>query len=531
LHDNAAAARGNFTTMDTPEPPSVVDEVLVPKTGAGGNRRVRKHRERPAKDTMYAIELHRRMLRIRLMVALGVLVFAAIVSVVVVWYPGTDGFRGRLDRMILHSIGAEAEMENVELSPFGASADRFEAKWPEGNFLASLSAERMSATVMPQRYFGRKFGGDEVQAATGQLTLRYPDVEAPASVAEGAGGKSRVSFNRVGIPKLEVQFGELGGVANARVIDTEAAFYPKGPTGAPRLMLYSGNLEIPFWPKLLLERAIVDFPAGRSRITGMRIRDDMPQLNSDALVGWADISGEFSHDPAEVSTLQLVLDGFQIEALIGEEAGRFFIGRVDTRAGQDAGAIRISKDEGLQMRAELVASPMSEFTFNHFPFLSFIARSVDDRWFSSPVFDAPSMVLIRDGDEMVFDQISFSSRHRMAIRGSFSIDSNDAISGEIEVGLSPTVIDAAIARRLDGMFSPERDDFRWVTLEVGGTTRVPTDNFNALFIEAPMPEIERPPSLPPIPEPEPDAEEKPKTEPQRPARPPSVLPLLDLDEE
>jgi hypothetical protein len=516
--------------MDTPEPPSEEDELLVPKPGAGANRRVRKKRSRPAKDTMYAIELHRRTLRIRLMIALGVLVFAAAVAALVAWYPGTNGFRGRLDQMILNSTGARVELENVVLTPFGASADRFEAKWADGNFLDSLSAERLSASVQPQRYFGRTYGGNEVQAATGTLTLRFPDAEATASVIDGVAGKSRVSFNRVGIRKLDVQFGEIDAAGSARLVDSEVAFYPEGPSGVPRALLYSGKLELPYWPRLFLERAILDFPAERSQITGMRIRDKLPDSNHEALIGWADISGEFSHDPAEVSTLQLALDGFQIQAIIGEEAGRFFVGRVDTRADEDAGVIRISQDEGLQMRANLVASPMSEFTFKHFPFFAFIARAIDDRWFLNPVFDdGPSMVLVRDGGDMLFDEIHFTSRHRMAIRGSFSIDSDNVIGGEIEVGLTSTVIDAAVARRLDGMFSAERDGFRWVKLELGGTTKLPTDNFNAQFIEAPMPEIERPQFI--VPDPEPDTGQEPAPEPQRPTRPPSVLPLLDLDEE
>jgi len=530
--------------MDTPNPPTQDEELIAPKQGGTGNRRVRKRRFAPSKETMYAIELHRRMLRIRLMIALGVLVVAAVLVAVAAWYPGTEGFRKRLDRMALHSTGAEVEMENVVMSPFQAHIDRVEVKWPGGNFLESLSAEGIEASVLPQRYFVRHYGGDEMNAVRAKLTLRRPDPEAPVILPEALDGKSRVSFNRIGTPKFELQFGEIGAEDSARIFDSQAAFYPRGPGDVSRAMIYTGYLDLPLWPRLMIERAIIDFPVGVARITSMRIRDDMPGITSDLVAGACDVSGDISLDPAESSILQISLDGFQLQALIGEDAGRIFVGRiadvaelrqdashvfagrVNTRRGEDAGVIRISQEDGLQMRAELVASPLSQLTFTHFPFLEFLSRTVDDRWFLSPVFDnAPSMVLIRDGDEMVFDEINFISRHRMAIRGSFLIDRDHVISGEIEVGLTSTVIDAALARRLDGMFSAERDGFRWINLELGGTTQAPTDNFNALFIEAPMPEIELPPSLPPAEEAEPEPVDS------RREQRPSVLPLLDLDEE
>jgi len=518
--------------MDHPEPPIEEDELPVPVPASEKKRRFRKKRIRIDKSTMYGIELHRRNLRIRLMIALGVLVFGGLVMLVVAWYPGSGGFAKRLDRMVLHSTGAQVEMRNVVLTPFTASADQFEANWPEGNFLQSLSAERLAGRVLPQRHFGRRYGGDELKATSGRLILRYPDAGSPAVATGDSPGKSRVAFKRLGVPRFDVWFGEPEAPHAARLVQTEAAFYENGPAGVPRALIYSGSLKTPYWSDFLVERAIIDFPAGRCQVVGLRIRDQVRERDTESLVGWADIAGEFSLDPTETSILQLQLDGFQIEALVGTEAGRFFQGRVNTRAGENTGVVHISKDEGLQMRAELVGSQVSEFTFRHFPFLGFISRAVDDRWFLNPVFDdEPKMVLIRDGGLRVFDDIHFTSRRRMVVRGSISIDADDGVSGELEVGLSPTVIDSAVARRLDGMFSAERDGFRWITLELGGTTQVPTDNFNAQFIEAPMPEIEIPQFQPPPVSPEPEPEQQPAPEPPRRPRPPSVLPLLDLDED
>lgn len=518
--------------MDTPDQPTEESELLPPKpSGNGnGNRRVRKKRVRQVKETMYAIELHRRTMRIRMMIALGVLVFLALLAAIAAWYPGTDGFRNRLDRMILNSTGAEVVLENAEFSAFHASAERIEANWPAGNLLGRLEAENVNANVLPQRYFGRVYGGAEIRADSGRLALGYPAPDAATRFTDEAGGKARVRFDRIGIPKLDIDFGEPGSPLAALIRGTEAAFYPESVNGIPRALIYAGTLDLPFWPTFLIERGIIDFPAGATRLTSLRIRDSLPDLNNEFLVGDAEVSGEIPHDPAEAANLNLVLDGFQIEALIGEEAGRIFIGRVDTASHDQAGIMRLSREEGLQMRAELVASPRSQLTFNHFPFLAFLARAIDDRWFLNPIFeDAPTMVLIRDGSDLLVDDIRFTARNRMAIRGSLTIDLDEMIQGELEVGLAPAVIDTALARRLDGMFSPVRDDFRWVKLELGGSTRVPLDNFNALFIDAPLPEVDLPPRPAPSPDEEEegsDAETSTADSPER----PTVLPLLDLDD-
>ncbi len=518
--------------MEPTDQPTEESELSITKSGAAENRRVRKRRVRPAKETIYAIELHRQKLRFRLMLALCGIVILAITIGIIAWYPGTENFRVRLDRMVVNSTGAGFTLENGTFSAFHAGAERLEMQWPEGNVIQGLVAEDVAATVMPQRYFSRIFGGDEIRAASGTLRLQVPDVESPRRVTDGAGGKSRIGFERIGIPKLDIVFGNPDSGSAAIMRETEAAFYPEGVNGVPRALIYSGSLELPSWPRLIIERGIVDFPPGLTRLTSLRFRDVEPDLmNRELLVGNGELTGEFSNAMDQPVDLELSLDGFLIQALIGEEAGRIFIGRVDTTANSGSGAVRFTQEDGLQLRADLVANSRSQLTFNHFPFLAFLSRSVDDRWFMNPIFEeAPTLSFRRSGAAMLFDDIDFTASNRMAIRGAFSINGDGEIDGQIEVGLSPIVIDASIARRLDGMFSPVREDFRWVRLQLGGTTSAPTDNFNALFIDAPLPEVELPIAPPPAPPQEPEPEPEEIAPPVR-ETPPSVLPLLDLDDE
>ena len=475
---------------DSPQQISQMEETDHPQENSG-KKRIRQ--TRVPKEAMYGIELRRRQIRIRLMMAAGALVLLAILSTIAVVYPGTDGVAKRMEARIAETMQADVTLQGVDFSAFQANIGQLDASWPQGGALISLRAESLAANVMPQRYFGPRFGGDEMRAERARLKLQFPTGGEDGGGLEPAGRRPKIAFERYGVRKLEVFFGDPNEAASAMVRDAEAAFYPQGANGLPRVMLYSGRLDIPFWPELLLDRAIVELPHGSSRIISMRLRDGEAELTDGIQPGICDLSGDISHDPETASTLDVEFRGFELEKLIGADAGRIFSGRIDSRRGHGTAIVRVSAAEGVQMRAELLVTQHFDLKFGQFPFLRFLAENLGDNWFRNPMFDEEaSMVLIRDGADISVEEINFSARHRMALRGEVAISLDGEISGSLEVGLAPGVIDVAITRRLDGMFSSERDGYRWVTLELGGTTDMPVDDFNAQFIEAPLPDTPLP---------------------------------------
>jgi hypothetical protein len=55
------------------------------------------------------------------------------------------------------------------------------------------------------------------------------------------------------------------------------------------------------------------------------------------------------------------------------------------------------------------------------------------------------------------------------------------LSGTLNVGITVAMIKASKNRRLDAMFGPPKDGFRWISLQIGGTAAAPTDNFRELY--------------------------------------------------
>jgi hypothetical protein len=447
--------------------------------------RVRKRRIRTVKDSMYGVELRRRTLRIRLAIAGGVLLVVAIIAAFCTLYPGTGHFSGRFGPMLEEATGAKAVLRNPKFSTFHAEADSLELKWPAGNILVELDAEKLRASVLPFGHFASPYGGSEATARTGILRLQAQETGTRRAAAKGDAGKSPIHFDRLGIRELDVFFGDPEVMAGAAILNAEAAFYPQGEANVPRVLIYSGTLRLPLWPDFIMERAILEFPGdGKARVSGLRIRDSLPDINLEIEPGICDIAGDGALHGE--STLDLKLEAFQIQALLGEEVAKFFTGRVDTLPG--GGVVSLGSTNGPHLRADVVASSESQLIFDHFPFLEFLAQVLDDKMFLKPFFhEKPSMTVVRDGDGTRFENINFTAPGHMAIRGSFAVASNDAISGQLDVGVAGTIIETSTARRLEGMFSAEREKFRWLTITLGGTTAQPADNINDLFVNAPLP--------------------------------------------
>jgi hypothetical protein len=70
----------------------------------------------------------------------------------------------------------------------------------------------------------------------------------------------------------------------------------------------------------------------------------------------------------------------------------------------------------------------------------------------------------------------------MVVRGSLSVkDETGTISGTLKIGIPQIIITASKNRRLDALFGPVTEAYRWIQLEVGGTGAAPVDNFKELY--------------------------------------------------
>jgi hypothetical protein len=114
-----------------------------------------------------------------------------------------------------------------------------------------------------------------------------------------------------------------------------------------------------------------------------------------------------------------------------------------------------------------------------------LSQALDDKWFLAPTFEGDVTGSLRRADGAVaFSEMSFENKDRMALRGAISLAADRRLSGNLEVGVAEAMILASKNRRLEAMFSPTREGFRWVTLTIGGTSSNPTDDFRVIYESA-----------------------------------------------
>jgi hypothetical protein len=121
----------------------------------------------------------------------------------------------------------------------------------------------------------------------------------------------------------------------------------------------------------------------------------------------------------------------------------------------------------------------SRISLSQFKFLGHLSIVLDDRWYELPNFDDEVKLLMsRSGEIVELKKIHLEQRARMIINGSMATkDAAGNISGSLKVGVPDIIVAASKDRRLDILFSPVKDGYRWVDIELSGSGAAPADNF------------------------------------------------------
>ena len=459
----------------------VEDGELVTRSDGSQAIKVRKRKRRSHQPHKEEVKHNRRARMIQVSGAFILLLLGTFIAGAAIVYANSAPFRESLLKKISSSSGANVELQQFRMNPTSANANRLILKWPSGNALSELSLIGVRAEVFPASFLGKSMVGEEVIAGEGTLSIRIPQEGKPSREVPPVEGAAPVRFKRYAVPKFHVLMGDITApIISMR--NSEGSFHPYNPNGRAQLLLNRGDLAITGWPKLRMDRSHIEFRDAEVDVVGMRLLHDTDTR------GVFEMTGTVStYNASRASTLSVHLESFLVAGLVGPELGRLFSGRLDTV--ESAKSNYLSFSPGASPDASLVVSfrgsLTSAFEINGFPFLGGLAQTLDDKWFASPSFESDiSGTLRRANGTVVFSDLSFENKDRMALRGSVSMAPNRMLSGNLEVGIAEAMIQASRNKRLNAMFGPPREGFRWLTLTIGGTSANPTDNFKALFESA-----------------------------------------------
>lgn len=443
--------------------------------------RVRKRKRRSSQPIKESIKRTRRARIVQVTAAMILVFLAAIFIGGAIIYANSKPFREGLNRKIEQTSGAAAALEQFRMNPKTANAGNLSLKWPAGNVLESLNLRGITAEISPSSFLGNAMKGEEISIAEATLALQIPQFGEAFRHSPAPDGDLPIRFNRYRTPIFNLTMGNPK-TPLISLLKSEGSLNPETTNGRAQVSLYQGDVAIAGWPKLRLDRALIEFRGNEADIIGLRI------LHESDNRGTFDLSGTVRPYQAErISSLDVRLEAFDLSGIVGPSFGKIFSGKIDSLPVATSNFLSFQPNgkPSLTLDVAFCASPNSKIEMLEFPFLLGLAQGLDDPWFLHPVFEGDAGGLIhREGGVVTLRELHLESKGRMALRGEISIALNQSLSGTLELGVAEAMIGSSKIPRLHTMFRPGKDGFRWLTLQISGRTAAPADNFKELFLSS-----------------------------------------------
>lgn len=457
---------------------------LVTRSDGTTAMKVRKRRRR---THQVADKETKRNQRIQILQIAGFVILVVLLGLaagVGILYANSSSFRDGLISKLEAASGAKVSMKQFRMNPATADSNQVLLEWPSGNPLDSLFLRNVTAKIAPASFLGKTFGGEEITAIKGEMILKAPVDGGEIVSAKNKDSSGVVKFSRYSIPSLDIFFDANKLHANM-LQDSEVSLFPSTVAGRGELRMTGGVLKKQNWPPMELDRAYIKIKNTNLEVKSMRFI--IPRAKDERNIdrGFLEFSGTVQPlDAGATHILVAEMESFRLSYLLGADLGRFFLGKVESKDSLDANflAIQPNSDEPDILKLELGNALDSRIDLSGFVFLSELALALGERWYDLPNFDDEiSLEVTRQGEKVEMKNINLVERGRMALRGEIANGEGGAISGTLRVGLPDAIVVTSRNKRIEQMFGQVREGFRWIELEIGGTSAAPADNFRELY--------------------------------------------------
>ena len=470
-------------------PKNAKDGELVVRPDGSKAIRVRKRKRRSSQPLKENHQRTRRARIVQVSAAMSLIFLSAMIIGSGIIYANSKSFRESLIQKAEKSSGATVSMEQFRINPKTANASNLSLKWPTGNVFESLKLIGLTAEIFPASFLGKAMTGEEIISSEATLALQIPQSGEILRHLPAPVGDLPIRFNRYRSPVFNLT---IGNPKNPLIslLKSEGSLNPETVNGRAQLSLYKGDITITGWPKLRLDRALIEFHGDEANIIGLQVLHESDNRGS------LDLSGTVTPYQADrVSSLDVRLQSFDLSGILGHSLGKIFSGKIDSLpiASSNLLTFKPSNQATPTLDVAFRASPNSRIEIREFPFLLGLAQGLDDQWFQNPVFEGDAGGRIhREGDIVTLRELNLESKGRMAVRGEISMTLDQSLSGTLQLGVAETMIASAKITRLNSMFGPVKEGFRWITLRISGQASAPVDNFKELYSASAIPLRETP---------------------------------------
>lgn len=410
----------------------------------------------------------RRIVQIVMGVVLVLLLAGGVLSMFA--YYNSRGFVDEMRDRIQTLSGADVEFKQFRVTPVSAGASAMSLSWPDGNPLRELKLQHVSGDLRMTSFFGRGWSGEEVLAKTGKLRFGAVDPggalrahEAPAS-----GSQFPFAFLRYRCEKLALMFG-AGGRPPLQVNDVEASYYILPTSGQLRLL--GGEIVVQGWPKLQLERGLIEYRDGQVEVTKLRLGGGL------SAGAFAEIEGIVDPVSGDSAYLDVRLEQFPLQLLAGEPLGRLLSLDINSDATLSFVPGRF---DSYELVVPFAASPGTEGAYltglsclevlrNEFPDENIGSR---DRSYSTESVG----LLRRTADGLAVEQLRLEQKNMMAVRGEIRVGGDNKLTGELDVGVAERLALGHRSPMFRKVFSRVSEGYWWATVRLSGTVQRPQDD-------------------------------------------------------
>lgn len=391
------------------------------------------------------------------------------------FYYNSNAFRESTLEKIAMWTGADVELIQFSVTPTTAKCANATFTWPEGNYLRQLQVMQPSAHLDISSFLGSKWGGSTVVAKSGKLTFSAAKSDAPRSSAEAPTDTVfPFGFSSYRCEKLDI-IGQGADLASLLTIEGTEASLIKTTRGT-QTRFVGGVAKVTGFQPMQIDRGSIYFESQQMRLDSLRLKPN-------GGTGTLEIHKSIDLYSPESSQLELLMNEFPLEILLGNDLEVIFSGLVDTSSSSPNRLLSVTPGnwKSLKLQLGFRGSERDPLTIRNLPFLNDLSRELQNPEYSRQ-YDFSDRVegeLLRSHGQTSLQGLRMEKKGHFCIMGDMIVE-NGTLGGTLQVGLPGSLLlEEQMHRVLQKVFSRQEDGYSWCEVKLSGSPGQPQDNFSS----------------------------------------------------
>jgi hypothetical protein len=440
--------------------------------------KVRKKKRRSKQPHKEQEKAKQRLRIIKLGIVFMFLTMLVIAAAAMLFYYNSSSFREDTRGKIATWTAAETDMAQFSVTPTSAKMAFLSLKWPEGNHLRQMQLSGIEGHLDFASFFQKQWGGTSVVATSGTLVMSSGEFGKSKSFAPTQDEANfPFSFGTYRCEKLNVA-GYNDQKQPWLQIEAMDASLIKTLRGS-QCRLVGGKVKVLGLQAMQLDRATMHFELGQLNIENLRFK------TIEGAEGILELKNSIDLYSKDSSTLEVTLNAFPLDLLIGDGLAGIVSGTVETK--KDAINRVLSFVPGNYSSSRLLVGfagcDRDPFVLKNLPFLNELSRELQDQEYAKGFIfdDRVEGEIQRTVGETQLQGLLMEKKGQFILKGQIK-ETAGVISGELEIGLSPSVLNVTeVSIPMKTLFADSHDGYQWCVIKMSGTSGAIKDNFDELL--------------------------------------------------